>query len=649
MKQIIKSIIASSLLILAAVSCNKTEPEPEYDDTLTLKGAVLTVDGKGGEVSATLSTNVTYSVKIQDGVDWVTYIPTRTSTTAPEDKTVTFNVQPFPKSTEASRSAVVTISATGLKDQILTIVQTPTAQIYLTVESSAARFSMDGGELTVDIQSSVDYTITVDEGADWITPDPSNPTEGNGLAKFTIAANTVSSEREANITIATEGLEPVVITVHQDAWSSNIGIKSLSDFLEFVEASNVGDYEQHDLSKWVNEEGEICLLCDLDLSGLSSWTPIGQSTDLTLIKNRSALADSVRAFGNHYNSGLGVFNGKNHVISGLKITVGNEGNKNYQGFFGPLYNATVKNLIFDESCSITVDRSYASSDAYGFVTPSAIASTIENVVVKGSINVVKSFTDNSEAYRGFYVGAIAGVLCGNAVGDAVVRNCSFEGKEFSVTVSEWGSTNFKTIGALVGYAVHDIGTGDDRWADPNYAHKTAIIGCTNSSEIDATCQYLGGILGTTYNRISVENCINRGNVFLDSKYGNGRGGGIIGYDQGVTTVDSCENYGNIHSLDTKNTCVGGITSVVAGKCTYTNNKCDNIVSGQYKTIGIFVANVNNASAQFEGNLAKGAVAKAYDKGEYTDKVEVTEENFSTYVGNNGKDAPTFPTGVSFWK
>ena len=114
-------------------------------------------------------------------------------------------------------------------------------------------------------------------------------------------------------------------------------------------------------------------------------------------------------------------------------------------------------------------------------------------------------------------------------------------------------------------------------------------------------------------------------------------------------MTGCENYGNLHSLDTKNTCLGGITSVIAGKGVYTNNKCSNIVSGQYKTKGIFVANVNNASASFSGNMAKGSVAQSYNKGEYGDKTDVTEDNFNQYVGSNSKNAPTFSTGVRFWK
>ncbi len=642
MKHSIALFAALPLAVTTIIGC--TEKEEQYDDTMTLKGSVISVGGEGGDVSATLNTNVNFTVSIQDGVNWVSYVPV-TRSSAPEDKTIIFKVSAFPKSTEASRSAVVTISYTGLKDQSLTIVQTPSVQTYLTVTPDNTRFTMDGGVMTVDIQSSVDYTVRISD--DWITADAANPVKGNGTAKFTVAENKVKSDREATVTFETEGLEPIGIKVHQDAYSSNIGIKSLSEFIEFVQATNNGDYETHNLEKWVNEDGEICLLCDLDLSGISEWTPIGQATDLTLIKNRSALADSVRAFGNRYASGNGIFNGMNHVISGLKITVDDNKESNYRGFFGPLYNATVKNLIFDETCSITVNRDVASSDAFGFVTPSAIASTIENVTVKGSININKTLEDG-ETYRGLYVGAVTGVLCSNAVGDAIVRNCTFEGK-VNVVQKGWGTSNPKAFGGIVGYAVHDIGTGDDRWADPDNKHVTKIVGCANNTVLEGTIWCMGGIVGATLNNVTIENCVNKGNIFDNSDQGNGRVGGIIGYDEGNSTVTGCENYGNLHSLDTKNTCLGGITSVIAGKGVYTNNKCDNIVSGQYKTKGIFVANVNNASASFSGNMAKGSVAQSYNKGEYGGKTDVTEDNFNQYVGSNSKNAPTFSTGVRFWK
>lgn len=418
-----RSLLAVLAVLSALASCGETK-EAEYDETLKLSGSVLTIDGNGGTVSATLNSNVNFSVKIQDGIDWVIYGGTRAS--QPVDNALVFTVSKFQKSVDASRSAVVTISYSGLKDQVLTIVQTPLAQTYLRVSPDNTRFTMDGGVMNVDVQSSVDYTATVSD--DWIVADASNPKEGNGKAAFTIQSNTVKSDRDATVTFTTEGLEPIVIEVHQDAYASNIGIKSLADFLEFVSASNVGDYEQHNLEKWVNEEGEICLLCDLDLSQISEWTPIGQATDLTLIKHRSATTDSIRAFGNHYNSGKGIFNGMNHVISGLKIVADDDPSKKYLGFFGPLHNATVKNLVFDESCSITVNRvETATSDAYGFVAPAAIASTIENVVVKGSINIDKSF-EESGGFRGLYVGAIVGHLCGNSMNDAIVRNCTFTGK-----------------------------------------------------------------------------------------------------------------------------------------------------------------------------------------------------------------------------
>lgn len=642
MKHSIAIFAALSLALTATIGC--TKEEEKFDETMTLKGSVITIGGEGGEVSANLNTNVNFNVSIQSGVDWVKYIPA-TKAAAPENKALTFNVSAFPKSTEASRSAIVTISYTGLKDQILTIVQTPLVQTYLSVNPDNTRFTMEGGVMTVDVQSSVDYTVKISD--EWITAEAGNPSKGNGTAKFNIAENKIKSDREATVTFETEGLDPIEIQVHQDAYSSNIGIKSLSDFLEFVQASNNGDYETHNLEKWVNEDGEICLLCDLDLSGITDWTPIGQATDLTLVKNRSALADSVRAFGNRYASGKGIFNGMNHVISGLKITVDDNKENNYRGFFGPIYNATIKNLVFDETCSITVSRTVPTSDAFGFVTPSAIASTIENVIVKGSINIKKTL-DDGETYRGLYVGAITGVLCSNASGDAIVKDCSFNGK-MNVVQEGWGTSNPKALGGIVGYAVHDLGTGDDRWADPDNKHITKIVGCTNSTTIEGTIRFMGGIVGSTFNNVTIEKCVNTGNIFDDSYQGAGRIGGIIGYDEGNSIVTGCENKGNIHSLDTKSTCLGGITSVIAGKGVYTDNKCDNIISGQYKTKGLFVANVNNASATFSGNLAKGSIAESYSKGEYSGKVDVNEDNFGQYVGSNGKNANTFSEGVKFWK
>lgn len=639
--------LIASLIGVAALVVSCGEKEENYEDTLTLKGAVLTVDGNGGEVSATLTSNVAYTVAIQEDVDWVTYTP-KTKASKPKDEAVTFTVAAFPKSVEASRSAVVTISYTGLKDQVLTIVQTPLAQTYLTATADQTTFTKDGGTLKVEVSSSVDYTTTVD--GDWITAAAGNPKEGNGTATFTIAANSVKSSREGSVTFETEGLDPIVINVRQDAWNSGVGIASLADFLEFVEASNNGDYTTHSLEKWVDEDGEICLLCDLDLSSVKNWTPIGNGTGgLKTVDKSAAVADSVRAFGARYNSGKGIFNGLGHVISGFKLNVTSDDERT-TGFFGPLYNATVKNLTFDETCSITVDREdMTTTDVFGFLAPVAIATKIENVTIKGSMNIKQSIKSGTSWTRVF-AGGIVGMLCGDNVNDAIIKDCTFSG---SINISQTGAFGSKKgVGGIVGFMIHDTLTDEGCiWGDPTYLHCTKVVNCTNNGSISGTIYGMGGIAGLTYSGLqtTIEGCVNNAELTDNSSEGAARIGGIIGYDQGITTVNKCENYGAVHSTDANKTCVGGMTSVLAGAGKYTNNKVNCIVSGIHDKVYLFIGNVNNGDASFSGNLAKGSVAKAYADGEYTDKVDVTAENFTTWVGNNGKGSTTWESGVSFWK
>lgn len=648
--------LIASLIGVAALVVSCGEKEENYEDTLTLKGAVLTVDGNGGEVSATLTSNVAYTVAIQEDVDWVTYNP-KTKASKPKDEAVTFTVATFPKSVEASRSAVITISYTGLKDQVLTIVQTPIAQTYLTATADQTTFTKDGGTLKVEVSSSVDYTTTVD--GDWITAAAGNPKEGNGTATFTIAANSVKSSREGSVKFETEGLDPIVINIRQDAYNSGIGISSLADFLEFVEASNNGAFQDdettgakaHSLEKWVDEDGEICLLCDLDLSSIKNWTPIGNGTSgLATVDARAAVSDSVRAFGARYNSGKGIFNGLGHVISGFKLNVTSDDERTV-GFFGPIYNATIKNLTFDETCSITIDREdQAASDMYGFLTPVAIASTIENVTVKGSMTINQKFKASDTWYR-LFAGGIAGMMCGCSRNDAIIKDCTFSG---SIKINQSGFGSKHIIGGIVGFMTHDI--VDDpangaKWGDPNYLHATKVVNCTNNGSISGTIYCMGGIVGSNCTKISttVEGCVNNAEITDNCSEGAGRIAGLIGYDQGNTTVNNCENYGAVHSTDANKTCVGGMTSVLAGAGKYTNNKVNNVISGQHDKVYLFIGNVNNGDATFSDNMAKGSVAKAYADGEYTDKVDVTAENFTTWVGNNAKGAKTWETGVSFWK
>lgn len=647
--------------LLFSASCQKDEPkQTEYDDAMSWKGKTsYTVTGAGETIKANLNTNVDYSVKISyEGTekDWITYnAPTKNSNPA-VDVPLEFVVAPFAYSKHDNRTAIISITSKGMKDQGFVVIQTPTTQLRLKVTPDVTRFTNEGGVMTVDIDASSSYTTDIN--VDWITPVGELPTSGSATVQFAIAANTFASDRDGTVTFTTTDLEPQVITVHQDAWTSNIGISSVADLLEFIEATNVGDYETHDLSKWVNENGEICLLKDLDLSSVSEWTPISNPTDLTLVTDYCMSSDTVRVFGPRYNSGLGIFNGNNHVISNLHMKA--TGSTSWMGFFGMIYGATIKNLIFDETCTLEVNTTADAGCAYGFVAGAAVASTIENVTVKGTI---KKSQRNHVDYTRVFAGGLVGnaFACGTWQGDMIIKNCEFDGKCEGFVSNTVAGTTPHTFGGLVGFAnLQTTITEAYPQGDPTGTKRVKIINCTNKTDITGNVMKMGGILGWAENGVVLDGCKNYGSVSLNAYDLNngtatdkGRVGGLVAYENSKNAeneITNCENYGNVISLDGKSV-AGGFISVIAGsKGTFSDNKADCTVACPAATTrGMFAGNVNTVSAKLSGNLFKGYMAESYMDGEFMDKVQITKENADTYKGKNAKDNPEYATGISFWE
>ena len=51
------------------------------------------------------------------------------------------------------------------------------------------------------------------------------------------------------------------------------GIRTAADFMAFAAAVNAGE----STAEWENEEGWVNLLADIDFTGVTSWTPVGNA------------------------------------------------------------------------------------------------------------------------------------------------------------------------------------------------------------------------------------------------------------------------------------------------------------------------------------------------------------------------------------
>ena len=68
--------------------------------------------------------------------------------------------------------------------------------------------------------------------------------------------------------------ERVTNTKYGGEVSTAKGIRTADDLVALAAAVNSGK----PLGEWQNENGEICLLTDIDMSEVAEWTPIGKAT-----------------------------------------------------------------------------------------------------------------------------------------------------------------------------------------------------------------------------------------------------------------------------------------------------------------------------------------------------------------------------------
>ena len=322
---------------------------------------------------------------------------------------------------------------------------------------------------------------------------------------------------------------PVVKGGGGDEPSDEKGISDAGAFMEFVRSVNAGA----STSRWENADGEVCLLADIDLTGIE-WTPIGGAAG-------EGSGAPTYSFSNPFK---GKLNGKGHSITGINWSC-DMGKASVYGLFGAAEDAVIKNLTVG-----------AAGDAITLtgtpdVTPSVagIVGYAENVIITGVTNNVSIILDGEcpqamPTCLAGIVGSGANVTVGGkAKDDAVVNNGDILVKT-KVANAQAGGTGLQVAG-IMGYVKQGKGS--------------SFISCTNNGHLTGPNGRSGGILATIYgsekagNKVTVSKCVNAGLIednYLDYEgYTNAkRIGGIIGGSEAAeVTVESCTNSGNIFS------------------------------------------------------------------------------------------------------
>ena len=394
------------------------------------------------------------------------------------------------------------------------------------------------------------------------------------------------------------------------AFANAGGIATAEDLVAFASAVNAGE----SIVNWMNADGKVVLLNDIDMSSVTSWTPIGAS-NFTWTSN-ALTCDSGKMF-------TGYFDGQGHSIKNFKMVCENSTDGAAWGLFGGLgAGAVVENVVFDESCSLEL-KATAQTDC-GIVAGMAWDARVRNITNNASM----TFSGTCKSKR--VTMAVVGMAFAET-DSTVVSNVVNNGK---IVASDGGSNqnggNAIHIAGILGFGTNHL----------NSSEIVAVLDCTNNGDIESATARTSGIAAACNRYTHLRGCKNYGdqintfNVKTESAGSAARIGNITCITGAGSSLYDCTNYGDV--ISTTKGAVAGIICLV-------NN--DDAVFENVATYGRVITDrkVNtycgaffgqcNKKAEFKNCVCGGAFG-TYNNGDYQ-VTELTADNYWDYIGQIG--------------
>lgn len=378
----------------------------------------------------------------------------------------------------------------------------------------------------------------------------------------TIEANTkvsdMTSEEITEITATIEGLNPDQfyyvraycvadgMTYYGPTYiygKRDAGIYTLEDLVAFRDARN----NNEDVSLWKNEEGVINLYSDIDMGSISKWIPI---EDVYLGET---------------------FNGNDHVLTNLCITISPVRTEEEAGFF-VRNDGTIKNLHIGEGSRLLEET----VEEYGTSTIGSICalSGSKSLISNCSSKMVLEWNSEKNT-KTIYIGGLVGYNSG------IIENCEFAGHVSAQSINAM-------VGGIVGIS--------------NYS--TVIRNCVNKGGVGKgyQCSVIGGIVANGMG-MNIVACTNEGHVtaHANTEYAGGIAGVCGGADPSYSLIDQCVNSGEIKGGSES---VGGIIGKMQGGITNCTNR--GIVTTSADMVGSICGNIHTVN-NFVNNNNEGTV------------------------------------------
>ena len=385
------------------------------------------------------------------------------------------------------------------------------------------------------------------------------------------------------------------------------GIGCAQDLVDFAAAVNNGG----SLIEYMNDEGKIVLLDDIDMTGVTNWTPIGNA------KMTSYNPTDGVPFSGH-------FDGQGHSILNFKMKPDLASTKvegRTYGLFGFLQNATVENLTIGAAEG---DDSELTFSADGTTDVGVFTGVIRNSTLKNCVNYVPmtvngNKTDNLRTTMAGFAGYVISMASEKTVLDNLKNYGSITGAPGNNTKNGATSVMIAGIAGLAHTNASAVG---------NF-----ITNCDNYGNMTSSVARASGILGAAQLMTTVENCNNYGDQTNTSS--NYRIGLITCVISDECTVKDCWNYGDLVTTKTGGH-AGGLVCLLTKGSNTTTPSCMVLGGGNRGTIitdattrGLLIANISQF-AKVDGMVAGGALG-TYNGGNYQ-MASITSGNYMSYIG-----------------
>ena len=393
------------------------------------------------------------------------------------------------------------------------------------------------------------------------------------------------------------------------------GIKTAEDLKAFAAAVNAGT----SLEAWTNAAGAVVLLEDIDCSSITEWTPIGNCT-LTSTWAHNKVETSGKLF-------TGTFDGKNHVIKNLHLSFAPTVDNGAFGFFGGIgEGGVVKNLVFDNTCSLNIET--AKAGVFGMLAGLVLDGNVDNVKNYAPVTGggTSALANNTAAGR-VTVGGLIGWAHAATI-DITISNLYNAGPigtkeaEFSRGGNAGNGANGFMVGGVVGFS-----------SNTNNTLTQTLSNLKNDADIYTNAGRASGIVSTANRYTILKGAFNAGSVY-HSATGTFRLGLITCITAAGCELEDCENRGNLIAP--------GVASAASICCLINDNtvkitRCSsigativctgfNLDENKVTYAGAFYGQCNK-TATFSECKVSGKVGKTTDA-----LLTLTAENYFPFVG-----------------